>query len=120
MENLSVPDLAGAARHLESARASLAEAVRALRNADGTAVLDELGQNLSLMAERFQEGMFLAGLKVPLLGPKTCGQVMGASRSDKKLAALVRARAGRARKRSNLADAPISRKRKSPGSMGQT
>jgi hypothetical protein len=120
MENLSVPDLAGAARHLESACASLAEAVRALRHADGTAVLDELGQNFSLMAEKFQGGMLLAGLKVPVLGPKACGQILGASRSDKKLAALVRTRAKRADKRRDLAAAQTSGKRKSPGSMGQT
>jgi hypothetical protein len=118
MENLSVPDLAAAARHLENAHTSLAEATKALRKADGTELLDELGRKFSVMAEAFRNGMLLAGLKVTLVDSKMAGSILASCATPNKLKKLAVARAKLAEKRRLAKLGHESAKRKSPESMG--
>lgn len=98
MDNYQVEDLGAAARHLENANTSLAEAVRALRFHDRSRVLLELGKRLGEMASHFREYRLNAGLAVALVDPSAGARAMGRSRSDKKLAALTKARAVKAQK----------------------
>jgi len=96
MENYQAEDLGAAARHLENANTSLAEAVRALRFHDRARVLLELGKRLGEMATHFREQRLNAGLAVAFVDSKTGARAMGRSRSEKKLAALAKARAAKA------------------------
>jgi len=118
MEYPNVPDLAAAARHLENAHTSLAEAIKALRKADGTEVLDELGRKFSLMAEAFRNGMLLAGLKVPLVDRKMAARALAAGVTPKKLEKLAESRAKLAEKRRLAKTGYESAKRGSPEIMG--
>src|ERR1700677_568231 len=118
MENLTVPDLVSAARHLEAAHTSLAEATKSLRKADGTAVLDELGRKFSLMAEAFRNGMLLAGLRVPLVDRRIAARALAAGVTPKKLAAVAVSRAKLAGARRLSRTGYKSAKRVSPESMG--
>lgn len=96
MDNYQPEDLGAAARHLENANTSLAEAVRALRFHDKARVLLELGKRLGEMANHFREHRLNAGLAVAFVDSRTGARAMGRSRSEKKLAALAKARAAKA------------------------
>lgn len=98
MERSSVPEPLTAAKHLESARTSIAEAVRALNRRE-TAPLVELVATLGQMAAHFREHRLLAGLNVPIVSAKNGARALGKSRSPDKLAALARAREKLAEKR---------------------
>lgn len=117
MESNSLPDLAAAAQHLEIAKTSLAETVRALKS-DGAAPLADLAQALGEMAEQFRKGMLLAGLRVPLIDSKNAARAMGRSRSPKKLEALARARIVRDANRRLDKESKMIRRRVAPGSIG--
>jgi hypothetical protein len=117
MEGNSVPDLEAAARHLEIAKTSLAETVRAL-NTDGAAPLAALAQSLGEMAEQFRKGMLLAGLRVPLIDAKNAARVLGRCSSPKKLDALARARIVRNTNRRLEKESKMARRRVAPNSIG--
>lgn len=99
MENYLVPDLPAAARHLESAKTSLLETARALRNHDGARDLKYLAEQFGKIAFEFTQGRLSGGLQVKLIDNKMAARAMGRNASPKKLLKLARAREVRAEKR---------------------
>jgi len=99
MENYSVPDFSAAERHMENAKTSLLEAVRALRNPDQAAGLIKLADSFGKMATEFKNSRLIGGFNVPLIDRKMAAQAMGRDAGIKKLAGVAKAREGRAKKR---------------------
>src|SRR4051812_20283682 len=70
MKGYNATDLPAAERHLESAKTSILEAVRALGNHGKAQDLKEVAEQLGKKAKSFGQGMLLPGLKEPVVGPK--------------------------------------------------
>lgn len=98
MNTFGAPDLQAAARHLDQANTALKEAMIAVRRADGSDTWWSLANKLGQIAQHLREGRLKAALEVPLVDSKVGAKAMGSSRSEKKLAALAKARAAKAEK----------------------
>ncbi len=93
MDKWEAPNLVASAACLEVAHTQIKEAVRHILGPDEASPLVELAGLLGKIAAEFRAGRQLAGLRIRLVSPKAGAAAMGASRSEKKLAGLARARA---------------------------
>lgn len=100
MEDYKATDIAAAARHLENARTSILEAVRAVCNHSKAQDLKEVADQLKMKADLFGKGLFLPALNVPVVGRKGAARAMGKIPSDEKLKKLAEARVELAKVRS--------------------
>lgn len=98
MDTLGAPNLPAAARLLDQANTAIKEAVVALKGADGTNAWWSLATKLGTIADHLRQDRLRAAVQVPIVDAKLGAKAMGASRSDKKLAALAKARAAKATK----------------------
>ena len=96
MDSLGVPNLPAATRLLDQANTAIKEAVVALKRADGTEVWWSLATKIGVIADHLRSDRLRAALQVPLVDSKVGARAMGSSRSEKKLAALAKARAAKA------------------------
>lgn len=109
MKGYNVTDLAAAAKHLESAKSSILEAVRALCNHRKAQDLKDVAEHLGMKAKIFGEGKLLPGLSLPVVGPKGAARAMGKIESPLKLEKLAAARAELAKVRH---DARVDKERR--------
>jgi hypothetical protein len=98
MDTFGAPNLQAAARHLDQANTAIKEAMVALKRPDGYEAWWSLATKLGDMARHLREDRLQAALAVPIVDSKLGAKAMGASRSEKKLAALAKARAAKAEK----------------------
>lgn len=99
MEDYTAPDMEAAARHLDEAKTSILEGLRALRNDDRAQDLKEVAKQMGMKAEHFRAKRLLAGLKEPSIGPRAAARAMGKIPSQTKLDKLALARGKLAEKR---------------------
>lgn len=91
MEDFTPPDRKAAAQAIDRAATALFEAVRTI-NLSQAEPLRDLAMSLAAMATKIRVDGILPGLTTPITSASAGGRALGKVPSDKKLAALAKAR----------------------------